>query len=681
MLSKRVTFFFILLFVVLYSNHLYSQKSDKNLVEIETLIDSARNNNYKIENRFLYARKAIKLSKLTKSDSIILNSNRVLSYLFLVNQDSDSLYRINKLNVKIASKLKDSLKVAFANHNLGYYFDLKKKNDSAYYHYYQARKIYAFLKERYNESDVLLNMANIQETERDYIGSEINAIRAIEITSSQQNSNDKNYKLWSLNNLIGIVSSQVNRFDKSIEYHNKALQYAEKIKDSDYDYLKWYSKINIATLYRRKKDFDKSIEILKPLINKYSLKEKDSSSYVSVFSNIAYNSFLNGSRDFKEIENDFISALKIASKIEDKVEIMNTNLFLAEFYLKMNKKDLAKRHINYGLEAAKNLRSNQDLLNALVLKSKIEEGIQSKKYLYEHIRLSDSLVLAERSIRNKFARIEFETDEIIQENIQISKQRLWLIITSIALLVTLFFLYIIKNQREKNKELQIERQQQEANQEIYNLLLTQQDKIDEVKNLEKNRISKDIHDGVLGKLFGVRLSLDSLNMSNTPEAVKKRGNYIAELKNIEEEIRKVSHELNSDFIQQSGYLNIVKTLVDTQMTAYGIGYSFDTDSNINWELLNNKIKIHVYRILQETMQNIYKHAKANKVDIVFVLDNNDLILNISDNGVGFDIQKAKKGIGLKNIDSRIQEINGKLAIDTRKEQGTTININVPAFNK
>ena len=238
-------------------------------------------------------------------------------------------------------------------------------------------------------------------------------------------------------------------------------------------------------------------------------------------------------------------------------------------------------------------------------------------------------------------------------------------------------MYIIKSQREKNKELQLQKQQQEANEEIYKLMLSQQEKIDEARSVEKNRISQEMHDGILGRLFGARLSLDSLNLVNTDEAKAKRSNYISELKNIEDDIRKVSHELNSDFVNQSGYFNMVNNLVETQMTAYNIDYMFKVDSNINWDMLDNKIKIHLYRILQETMQNIYRHAKSTLVDIEFYLDKNKLNLKITDNGVGFDQTKTKNGIGLKNIKDRLKEINGFFNVTSQINKGTSIIITVP----
>ena len=100
---------------------------------------------------------------------------------------------------------------------------------------------------------------------------------------------------------------------------------------------------------------------------------------------------------------------------------------------------------------------------------------------------------------------------------------------------------------------------------------------------------------VLGRLFGTRLSLDSLNMATSEEAVKTRGRYIQDLKNIENDIRKVSHELNTDFISGSGFLDIIKTLLETQTKAYKLDYKFKCKDSINWDDISNKNKIHIYR--------------------------------------------------------------------------------------
>jgi signal transduction histidine kinase len=208
-------------------------------------------------------------------------------------------------------------------------------------------------------------------------------------------------------------------------------------------------------------------------------------------------------------------------------------------------------------------------------------------------------------------------------------------------------------------------------------MLSQQDKIDEARSIEKKRISEELHDGILGRLFGTRLSLDSLNLSTSPEAIKTREGYIVELKNIEQEIRKVSHELNTDFVSGSGYEDIIATLVETQSDAYGFKSDINIEGDIVWEDIPNKTKIHIYRIIQESLQNIYKHANATHVEISFKLKNNVICLFITDNGAGFDVNKAKKGIGLKNMTSRVKEIQGDLEITSEKQVGTSILIKIP----
>ena len=669
-------FFFAFLLSIIASLNIIAQESEiKSQDRIYSLRKLAKDKSIAIEDRIKYAREAIELSKLTKKDSAILSSNRVLSYLFLVNQDIDSLYNINMDNLKLSIKLKDTLKMGYASQNIAYYFEEKNKPDSSYQYYFKARKFYNTVGDKRNEAGVLLNMANIQETERDFIGCEINSINGIEILKELEPNDDIYDLLWSFNNLIGIVSGQIERYDKAIEYHSKALDYSSKIK-GDY-ILNLYSRTNIAILYRRKGDYKEANVRLTEILKDKTIKEQDPSTYSSLLSASAYCYLLNHDKNYDKMESLFRESLKVAEQAGNIYETMSASEFFSEYFLERGVKDSAIFYADKAYTIAQNLNANKTILNTLVLKAKINEGEKSKDYLFEHITLSDSLILKERAIRNKFARIDYETDIIKQEKDQISKQRLWLFFISIGLLVTLLFLYIIKTQREKNKELLFAQQQQKANEEIYNLMLTQQDKMDEARALEKKRISEELHDGILGRLFGARLSLDSLNLSKTDDAVKNRSNYINEIKEIEQDIRKVSHDLNTDFIANSSFLDIIKTLVGTQSLAYKLKYSINSDSDINWEIMSNKSKIHMYRIIQESLQNIYKHAHATKVEIRFQQKNNLISLSIQDDGDGFDVNKTRKGIGLKNIQSRVNEIKGKMYIDTKKHIGTNIKIEVP----
>jgi len=356
---------------------------------------------------------------------------------------------------------------------------------------------------------------------------------------------------------------------------------------------------------------------------------------------------------------------------------MRSNIDLAGYYLTHNNRDKAKFYAFKAYEISIVYKRYDDQLETLLLLSKIENGNTALAYTQKYIALNDSLQKEERAIRNKFARIKYETDEIQARNVQISRERMLFLGLAIGLGVTAFLVYVIISQRAKNKELKFNQEQQQANEEIYNLMLSQQDKIDEGRSQEKKRISEDLHDGILGRLFGTRLSLDSLNFSTDAEAVKNRSQYIDELKSIEQEIRRISHDLNADFVTGSGYLDIVETLIENQTEAYQLSYDFIHKDEIDWEGVNNKTKIHFYRMIQESLQNIYKHANASHVDISFEIEQGKIKLNITDDGEGFVVTKAKKGIGLKNIKSRVDELKGELFINSQIDTGTSISISVP----
>lgn len=631
--------------------------------------------NLDLETRLMYARNASKLSEETKIDTTILQSNINLSFRYL-DLDLGNLYKnINLKNLKLAKKLNDSLAIADANYGLGYQYAKEAITDSAYYYYYNAEKLFNALGDIQSESEILLNIASIQETNRDYTGSEETAIRAISLVETLPIDDNNLDTLWSLYNLLGIISERFEQRDQALEYYQKSFDIANKMT-KPIEYV-LHSKNNMAFTLREKGELDNALSIFQELLDDKRLKQIAPILYVIVMENSATTKFLNNASDLITIENQFREAYRVADSLDDPRSKMNVLGDWSNFYYATNRKDEALKLSKENYAIAKEGDANDDRLRALKLMSQIEGGEKGKKYLDEYIQLNDSLVKNERANRNKFARISFEVDKIEADNEQLSRQTLILTIVTIALLFSIVFIYIIITQRARNRKLQFIQKQQEANEEIYNLMLAQQDKIEEGRTHEKKRISEELHDGILGKLFGTRLSLDSLNLVQTEEAAKNRSHYIDQLKSIETEIRKISHDLNTDFVSDSSFIDIIKALIATQTTAYNLEFEFSNDDTIDWEEMPNKTKIHIYRMLQETMQNIYKHANATLVKISFQLKNNVILCAIEDNGSGFNINKARKGIGLKNIDSRVNEIGGKAEIYSKVDIGTTIKIFIP----
>ena len=671
---------FLLLFLYILSSSVYAQSTSKasQLDSILILRAQSKDSDLSMSQRLDYAKQAVALSFETGRDSTVLKSRKNLSLLHFENEDYEQYNTTNIGTLKLALQSKDSITMASTYHNIGWYHHYEAKNDSAFYYYSRAIKLYKKLKNVRQEAIILLNIADIQETEKDYIGSEENAVTAIKLLNTLPKSEAILDDLWILNNLLGVISLKLKSYDKSLEYHQKAFEISEAMKFGYFNKL--YSINNQAEVYRRLRNIEKSIALYSDVINQDNLKREDPSFYALTLANLAYAKSLKEQRNFDEIEQTFLEAYQISDSLNDPITTLGVIIDFSRFYLDHDKKELALTYAEKSYKLSRETSSNDIRLESLLLLSKLKSGDLANQYLKEHIRLSDSLLNVERAVRNKFARITLETDELEAENERINQQKIWLFIISVVLLVTLFLLYIIITQRAKNKELKFKQDQQEANEEIYNLMLSQQDKVDEARAGEKKRISEELHDGILGRLFGTRLSLDSYNFNEGKEAIQNRSKYISELKVIEEDIRKISHDLNTDFVSGSGFMDILTELIEKQTQAYQLKYDFDYTDDINWELVPNKTKINIYRIIQEALQNIYKHADANTVKISIQLKNDVICLSIADDGKGFDTSRSKKGIGHKNISSRIEELLGTVDFDSELNKGTTIRIEIPYSN-
>ncbi|TXG36739.1 sensor histidine kinase [Seonamhaeicola maritimus] len=631
------------------------------------------NSKNKLDLRLSYALKSKDLSETIKIDTLIIKSKIKLSILYLEKGNDKSFLKYNQEGLKLAEKINDSTFMALINKSLGYYY-YNRLVDSAYYYNTKALKLYRGLKDNYNMATVLLDIAIIQRDEKDFTGSELTSVRGIGLLDELKPTYEVNRKKSFFYNNLGTVFGQLEQFDESVKYHTKSLNLKKKLKGKNNATID-NSKNNLATAFKNSKRYKLALKLYSEILGNENLINQRPDFYALVLDNYAHTLYLIKKTD--QLPQLYLRALNISDSISHNgYNSIVINQHLAEYFNDKNIKDSALYYA-YRAKDISESYYNDDLLKSLKLLSEIEQGDKSAGFLKAYVKLNDSLQKEERKIRNKFTRIQYETDQLEQENIQIAKERMWLLIISVVVIMASFLLYLVITQRNKNKELQFIQKQQETNEEIYNLMLSQNEGIEEARTLEKKRISEELHDGVLGRLFGTRLSLDSLNFNNTPEAIKTRGQYIEELKNIEQDIRKVSHELNTDFVSGSGFIDIIKTLVETQTLAYNLQYDLDHDDGIHWDDVTNKKKIHIYRIIQETLHNIYKHAQATHVNISFKLKNNVICLTIVDDGSGFDVNKAKSGIGLKNINSRINEIKGIIKITSEKEVGTTVIIEVP----
>jgi signal transduction histidine kinase len=330
------------------------------------------------------------------------------------------------------------------------------------------------------------------------------------------------------------------------------------------------------------------------------------------------------------------------------------------------------------LRISREFNNKSDVLASLNQLIKVDK-LNASKNAQEYIRVSDSMQIAERNFRDKFARIAYETDEIIQEKDKAINQK-WLIssISGVFILI-ISLLSIISRQRNKQKELQLLQEQQKANEEVYELMLAQKSKEEAIRKNEKKRIALELHDGVMNKLASTRLNLDVLKYKKDAETIEKCVPHIAEIYTIEQEIRNITHDLTQESIViGNSFSTLMNDFINTQNSTYPkTHFKLEMEETISWNNIPSSIKMNLFRIVQEATHNINKFAKAKKVVISFVLDEQNICLSITDNGIGFDPEIPSEGIGLKNMKQRVNNLKGKLIIQSIKNKSTSINIAIP----
>ena len=184
-------------------------------------------------------------------------------------------------------------------------------------------------------------------------------------------------------------------------------------------------------------------------------------------------------------------------------------------------------------------------------------------------------------------------------------------------------------------------------------------------------MSLELHDGIANEIGALKVSLTQENVLNTTNI-----NLIVDkIDKLYNEVRDWSHELNSEKILDIEFSQLINSLC---LVAENNGIKTHINILIN-ENINNQedtTLLNIYRILQEAINNVIKHANAKSLNLDIIQSDSELFIIIKDDGQGFSKNNSKPGIGLKNIERRIEMLNGKFNIMS-SENGTLIDIKLP----
>ncbi len=697
---KKYYLFIICLFKLCNTNA-QNHEFLKTLDSIQELRKQSNNKNLDSKTRLFYAKTASGISEKTKVDSTILLSNQNLAVLYFNSDSLKAGRNISHKTLKMAKKLNDSTSIGYCQHLIGWsYYIEDREIDSSYIFLHRSIKTLRKINDTKKLSDVLISLASLQYFKCDYSSSISNLLSASNILQKLPKDDIVNSQLTTnLYAILALNSGALKDFDKAVEYYQKALKINKKVRDpkkiiqvknnynlKDSNYLD--IKINLAEVYKEKQDYVSAISIYNELLyeksiyNSKNLLNNDPLSYIAVLNNLAYNKFLSKNYDKKSISQLFSKAYQLADSLNVSYMIAASGNDISEFYASINKADSAKILAKRSYVIGKQIKNYNEVSRALLMLSKLESGGKGKEYLYEHIKLNDSLLDVERNTRDKFARIKFETNEYIDENKKLAVQNILIVVIALIIILIIVLVGIVRIQITKNEKLELEKEQQQINEEIYRLMLRQQSKIEEGILQERFRISEELHDGVINKLVGSRLGIEFLSLEETEDVRDSYNFYLKKIQNAEKDIRDLSHGLrNSKLDDNKDFITLLNIYLDEQNKIYDINCQIHQENYIEWPEINDQIKINLFRVLQEAMHNIMKHAKASLVNINFAYKLGEVCMTITDNGSGFNTATNEStGIGLKNIASRVNKLGGVFHVDSKLKQGTTLTVQIPVGN-
>ncbi|EZH75441.1 hypothetical protein ATO12_01290 [Aquimarina atlantica] len=408
---------------------------------------------------------------------------------------------------------------------------------------------------------------------------------------------------------------------------------------------------------------------------------------------------------YEKAEMFFRKSLKTSIVMKSKMEIKNNYFWLSKCYEKLNKyeksleyykkysiikdsifnlnkiKQIADIQIKYDTDKKEKeilfLQKEKEYQTILFNSQKnelyrvnLEKDLERERKERDIIQLKSARKQSEIEQLNMQNNLEIAEKEIKNNQLSIQKSRLAreLLIRNIIIgggvlaFIVLFLALMYYRQRLKTQKI-IARKEIEA----INANINGQEK-------ERERIAKELHDGIGGNLAAIKLDLSKLSNGSNHELQK----VIKNVNGTYNEVRTLSHDLIPPKILKTSFEKLIKDYLNNLSKTCSFTISNDFYPSSRFNQLTDKIKIELYRITQELMNNIIKHAQADQVSLQFIMIDKRIKFIIEDNGIGFDTENISKGIGLNNILSRTKVLSGNMHIDTIINRGTVIEIDIPA---
>ena len=569
------------------------------------------------------------LLKTSKQDTVVLKAYMVLgSDIGIKNFDSNLYYA--KQGLAYAQTKKNAVYTGIFFNNIGAAYYFKGLFDSAAFYYYKSISLLQKLQALPPLGAVYNNIAKLYRKTGDYARALTFYSKGISIYQGLEDYDN----LASMYNESGVVYEYQGKFTDALANYNKALGLKRKIKDS----------IGI--------------------------------SYALSFIAGVYNQ----QQKYTEAENYALQALAIRQRIKDSFTIALSFSDLGDIYQAQGNFAKATQNYSASNNYIRNMHYPDFLSSNLKQLSDVAYKLNNYKAAFEYYRqytsIKDSVFRLESAKQVEELSDKYETAEkeetIQQQKFQISKRNYYIAgISGLFIFGGLLgYSAYHRNRLKQQAKLQAEivRQQDMAAKAVIS-----------AEETERKRIAGELHDGVGQMMSAAKMNLSSIEDEIPFVSVEQKNRFdkvLALLDDSCNEVRAVSHNMMPNALLKTGLAMAVREFIDKidkkviHISLHAEGLNEKIDANVETVL---------YRVIQECVNNVIKHAGANRLDIALIRDKDGVSATIEDNGKGFDTGKIDdfEGIGLKNIRSRITWLKGVVEWDSKKGKGTLVAVHVP----
>ncbi|WP_338376269.1 tetratricopeptide repeat protein [uncultured Flavobacterium sp.] len=615
----------------------------------------------------------------TKNDSIKVDVYNKLSWKYIFT-DKEKALEILKITEKYALKTNQKYGYNTFLNNKGIFFDVNGFSDSAKI-YFEKSVAYSIknkflIQEQYSYNNLGMfnwNKGRFQEALNWFF-------KALKLAEKNQ-IKDNTIKIDATLNNIGLIYQEMELFEKAIPYHQKALEIRSERK---YAQGEASSYNNLGICYKELNKINEAKTSFKNGIQKAN-KAEDKTVY--------YNN-LQGLAQIYALENKPQKALELYLESYNRpaeVPINSSSLVkmtseIAELYLQLNQ---TQKAIEFGEKSVYeiNKETDADVYEVNVYKTlakayfKTGNSVKGSFYnelYYKKIALkfkeSSAKALQELETKYESEKRELELAQAKNENLVKEnkiKRKNYLIYGAfgLAFLLGLIGFLVYKQQKLKNEQLLKENELRQA--------LT---KIETQNRLQEQRIeiSRELHDNIGSQLTFIISSIDNLKFFDLSKEDfnKKYDSITGFTRNTITELRDSIWAMNKEEITfEDLKARTANFIENAKISLQGIQFEFVYPKEHEKIKLDSKTGITLYRIIQESVNNAIKHAKATQISVTIVVKSDNIKINITDNGKGFDYKTIEKGNGINSLEKRAKEI--KASIQFISQNGMQVVVEVP----